>query len=71
MDVKLISLNEVERLRIIGSVIWALLIGAAVAYVLSSMGSQPFNLSQSLTFSAIVFIGILAVDAALAVRNEQ
>lgn len=60
-----------DRLRIIGTVIWALLIGAAVAYVLASMGSSPFNLMQSLTFSAVIFIGTLIVDFALSAKREQ
>lgn len=52
-------------MRFIVSMFWALLIGGAIAYVLSSMGNEPFNLVQSITFSAATFIGIIAVDIAL------
>jgi len=52
-------------MRFIVSMFWALLIGGAIAYVLSNMGNEPFNLTQSLTFSAVTFIGIIAVDFAL------
>ncbi|NLI68605.1 MAG: DUF2929 family protein [Bacilli bacterium] len=45
--------------------IWAILIGAAVAYVLTKMGEQPFDLNQSIAFSAIVFVFLLIVDFAL------
>lgn len=52
-------------MRFIVSIIWALLIGSAIAYVLTNMGNDPFDLTQALTFSAISFIGIIAVDIAL------
>lgn len=54
-------------MRFIVSIIWAILIGSAIAYVLSSMGNDPFNLTQALTFSAISFIGIIVVDMALSI----
>ncbi len=57
--------NEVEIERIIVTAIWAILIGAAVAYVLTKMGEQPFDLNQSIAFSAIVFVFLLIVDFAL------
>jgi len=52
-------------MRFLATIFWSLLIGGAIAYVLSSMGNETFNLVQSLTFSAISFVGILAVDIAL------
>lgn len=52
-------------MRFIVTVFWALLIGGAITYVLSNMGNEAFNLTQSLTFSAISFVGIVAVDIAL------
>jgi len=58
-------------LRFIVTIFWALLIGAAIAYVLASMGEEPFNLSQSLAFSAISFVAILLVDIALSSRKQQ
>ncbi|HLS23871.1 MAG TPA: DUF2929 family protein [Pseudogracilibacillus sp.] len=56
-------------MRFIVSIIWALLIGAAISYVLASMGNDAFNLTQSLTFSAISFVGILIVDLALSAAS--
>jgi len=62
---------EVEIVRFIVTIIWALLIGAAIAYVLSSMAEQPFNVSQSVAFSAIAFVGILVVDIVLSTRKQS
>jgi len=58
-------------LRFIVTIFWALLIGGAIAYVLASMGEEPFNLSQSLAFSAISFVGIILVDIALSTREQN
>lgn len=57
-------------MRFIFTIIWALLIGAAIGYVLSSMGNEPFNMIQSLTFSLISFIGILALDLSLSTKEQ-
>lgn len=62
--------NEVERMRIIMTLIWALLIGAALAYVLSSMGGEPFNVTQSIVFSASTFIAIILLDGVLRVSER-
>lgn len=58
-------------MRFIVTIIWAILIGAAVSYVLSSMGQQPFNLNQSIAFSAITFFGLLIVDLALNSSKQE
>ena len=52
-------------MRFIISLIWALLIGGALAYVLSSMADNAFNLTQSLVFSGIAFIAIVLMDVIL------
>lgn len=52
-------------MRYIMTLIWALLIGAALAYVLNSMAGDPFNVTQSVTFSAGIFIAILLMDMVL------
>lgn len=53
------------------TIIWALLIGGALAYVLSSMADQPFNLTQSVVFSVAVFLFILIVDAVLTTQEPE
>lgn len=58
-------------MRFIVTIIWALLIGAAIAYVLASMGQEPFNANQALTFSAVSFIGLLLVDLALSSQKQE
>lgn len=53
------------------SLIWALIIGGVIAYVLSSMVDEPFNLTQSVVFSGAVFIFILIVDVVLTTREPE
>ncbi len=60
-----VPLNEVEKLRFIMMAIWALLIGGALAYVLASMADDAFNMTQSLVYSAAVFVGILLISGVL------
>ncbi|API91027.1 MULTISPECIES: YjzD family protein [Virgibacillus] len=45
-------------MRYIVTLIWACLIGAAVSYVLSSMGSEPFNLTATIGLAVVFFITI-------------
>ncbi len=40
-------------MRYIMTIVWAILIGAAVSYVLTSMGGEPFVMADSLVLSAI------------------
>jgi len=58
-------------MRFIMMAIWALLIGAALAYVLSSMADNPFNLTQSLAYSAAVFVAIALIDGVLKVVEPK
>lgn len=58
-------------MRVIATIFWSLLIGGAIAYVLASMGEDPFNLAQSLAFSAISFAAILVLDLALPASEEN
>lgn len=53
-------------MRFILTLIWSLLIGAALAYILNSMAGDPFNVTQSITFAAGAFIATLLMDAVLA-----
>ena len=52
-------------MRFIISLFWALLIGGALAYVLSSMAGDAFNVTQSIVYSGVVFIAIMLMDLAL------
>jgi len=58
-------------MRFIMTIIWALLIGSALDYILTSMAGGPFNLTQSIVFSAAVFIAILVLDGVLSTQNKQ
>jgi len=52
-------------MKFLMTIIWALLIGGALAYVLSSMADDPFNVTQSLVFSAVMFIAIVLLGGVL------
>jgi len=58
-------------MRFILPLIWALLIGGALAYVLSSMAGDPFNLTQSISYSVAVFIMILFLDGVLSTQEQD
>lgn len=58
-------------MRFIVTLIWAVLIGAAIAYVLASMGQEPFSMEQSIAFSAISFVFLLFVDIALSSNKQE
>lgn len=58
-------------MKYIMTIVWALLIGSALAYILSSMAGDPFNMVQSLVYSGVVFIIILIMDNVLSVDTEQ
>lgn len=49
-------------MRYIMVVIWSVLVGLAVSYVLTSMANEPFSLSNSLVLSAVfaIFVILLA-----------
>jgi hypothetical protein len=59
------------HLKYLMTLIWAILIGAALAYVLSSMAGDAFNLTQSLVFSVVAFIGISIMDAILVIPMDE
>ncbi|HLR22446.1 MAG TPA: DUF2929 family protein [Pseudogracilibacillus sp.] len=58
-------------MKYIMTIVWALLIGAALAYILSSMAGDTFNMVQSIVYSGVVFIIILIMDNVLSVDTEQ
>lgn len=58
-------------MRFILPLIWALLIGGALAYVLSSMAGDPFNWTQSISYSVAVFIMILFLDGVLSTQEQD
>ncbi|HLR72786.1 MAG TPA: DUF2929 family protein [Pseudogracilibacillus sp.] len=58
-------------MRFIMTIIWAILIGSALAYVLSSMADDPFNFTQALGFAIASFIGIIVMDGVLSSINKQ
>lgn len=58
-------------MKYIITLIWALLIGSALGYVLSSMAGDPFNVTQSAVYAAGVFIVILIFDAVLKTESAE
>ncbi|TXL64101.1 DUF2929 family protein [Cerasibacillus terrae] len=53
------------------TVIWALLIGGVVSYVLTSMAGDPFNLNTSLIISAIIAVVIFVLGDGILKGNSQ
>lgn len=60
-----------NEMRFLMSIMWALLIGGALTYVLSSMANAPYDLTQSLALSATLFIGILLVSGVLGSAEQE
>lgn len=58
-------------MRFIMTIIWAVLIGSALAYVLSSMADDAFNFIQALGFAVATFIGIIVIDGVLSSFTKQ
>lgn len=58
-------------MRFIMTIVWALLIGGALAYVLSSMAGDTFNITQSIMYSAGVFLAILLIDGVLTTQEQD
>lgn len=57
-------------MKYIASLIWALIIGSTLAYILSSMKEDPFLISQAVTYSLAVFIIVTLIDAVLGPVKE-
>lgn len=53
------------------ALIWALLIGSALGYILTSMADEAFNFTQSIGFSIAAFIAIIFIDAVLSAADKQ
>jgi len=58
-------------MRFIMALIWALLIGSALGYILTSMADEAFNFTQSIGFSIAAFIAIIFIDAVLSAADKQ
>lgn len=52
-------------MKYVFSLIWSVLIGAAVAYVLTSMANEPFNLTLLLVLAGVFFIAVVSIDTVL------
>ena len=59
------------NMRFIMTIIWSVLIGSALAYVLSSMAEDAFNFTQALGFAIATFIGIIVMDGILSSLSKQ
>jgi len=58
-------------MRFIITIIWALLISSALAYVLSSMGGDVFNVTQAIGLAVSAFVIILILDGVLTVSQRD
>ncbi|WP_217585942.1 DUF2929 family protein [Lentibacillus saliphilus] len=58
-------------MRYIVTMVWSLLIGAAVSYVLSSMAGAAFELSHGLITGVIIGIGVLILGEGVLKGNTQ
>jgi len=52
-------------MRVIVSLIWALLISSALAYILSSMANEMFNFTQALGLAISMIVAVLIIDGLL------
>ncbi|MFD1066744.1 DUF2929 family protein [Oceanobacillus locisalsi] len=48
-------------MRFIGTIFWAVVIALAVAYVLTSMGAQPFVIRDALIVAGIFSVFVFAI----------
>lgn len=58
-------------MKYVMTLIWAILIGGALAYVLASMAGDAFNVTQSIVYSIAAFIAISIMDVVLAVPADE
>lgn len=58
-------------MRFIWTLIWALLIGGAVSYILSSMNGEPFNMVHSIILSIIFTIAIFLLGEGLLKEQNE
>lgn len=52
-------------MRFINTIVWAFLIIAALNYVLTSMASTSFDLTQTIAYTIFAVLGIFLVDGVL------
>lgn len=58
-------------MRFIMTIIWALLIGGVLSYVLTSMAGEPFNLNQSIILSSIIAVFIFILSGVLKDSSQE
>lgn len=58
-------------MRVINTVVWAFLIIAALNYVLTSMASTPFDLTQTIVYTIAAVLGIFVLDSVLTVADRE
>ncbi|HLR09684.1 MAG TPA: DUF2929 family protein [Bacillota bacterium] len=57
-------------MRLIWTIIWALLISGAVSYVLSSMAGETFDMTGTLALAGIFVVTIFVLGSMLKETNE-
>lgn len=58
-------------MKYIMTIIWSLLIGAAVSYVLTSMAEDPFSMTQTLVLAGIFAVSIIVMGEFLIKKEEN
>ncbi|HEY4601909.1 MAG TPA: DUF2929 family protein [Cerasibacillus sp.] len=58
-------------MRYIMTIIWALLIGSVLSYVLTSMAGDPFNLNQALILSSIIAVLIFIMSGVIKDSSQE
>lgn len=58
-------------MRYIMVAIWSVLIGAALSYVLSSMGGEAFSLPLTFGFAGVLTVAIIVLGDGVLKGNEE
>ncbi|GGH73046.1 hypothetical protein GCM10010978_10520 [Compostibacillus humi] len=58
-------------MRYIASIIWAVLISCAIAYVLTSMGGETFALFDTLILAGIIAIAVFWLGDGILKENKR
>lgn len=58
-------------MKYVFSLLWAVVIGTVVSYVLTSMANEPFNLTLLFILAGLLFIATIIIDAVLNKASEN
>lgn len=49
-------------MRLIMTIIWAVILSFAITYVLTSMANEPFNVTHTLVVASLIVVGVVALS---------